>query len=108
MGKCGDFKLPSSSLSFCKSTGFQCRKAAVISKVIQLIEKHQNFDPNLLKDISIGYQLEEVSQQPKTGEKTVEFNSNSVKLVPSWFYYYNSKWYRIAPPTEGGDNDGLE
>ncbi|MFE0623943.1 YycH family regulatory protein [Priestia aryabhattai] len=77
-------------------------------KVIQLIEKHQNFDPNLLKDISIGYQLEEVSQQPKTGEKTVEFNSNSVKLVPSWFYYYNSKWYRIAPPTEGGDNDGLE
>ncbi|MBN8253450.1 YycH family regulatory protein [Priestia flexa] len=78
-------------------------------EVIEMIEKHQDFDPSLLNDISIGYQLEEGigDNQQQDTDKT-EYDSNSVTLVPSWFYYYNNKWYRVTLPDEGGVNGGLE
>ncbi|MCG3056746.1 two-component system activity regulator YycH, partial [Escherichia coli] len=48
-------------------------------EVIEMIEKHQDFDPSLLNDISIGYQLEEGigDNQQQDTDKT-EYDSNSV------------------------------
>ncbi|TYR80283.1 hypothetical protein FZC66_14250 [Priestia megaterium] len=74
--------------------------------VISIIENHQDFDPALLKDISIGYQLEEGINEE--AEKTADYDSNSVTLIPSWFYYYNNKWYQVTLPAERSLNDGLE
>ncbi|WP_078543277.1 YycH family regulatory protein [Litchfieldia alkalitelluris] len=68
--------------------------------VINAIKSQVDFDPTLLEDISIGYELVEFPEK-----------NNVATLVPIWSYKYNGWWRKIELSDEkevGGNEGGLE
>ncbi len=66
--------------------------------ILKAISSQPDFQPHLLEDITLGYELIE------TPEKI-----SVATLVPIWSYKYEGRWKRIDVPEElGGNEGGLE
>ena len=65
-------------------------------EALQSIQKINNFNPNLLEDIKIGYDMKLDSQ------------SLLVQLEPNWFYLYDREWVKLTNGIMGGKEIGLE
>jgi regulatory protein YycH of two-component signal transduction system YycFG len=67
---------------------------------LHYLEQMKEFNPLLLKDITIGYQMYQI-------------NTNLIFLKPSWFILYNGEWQVLQyepqlEEEEGEEADGLE
>lgn len=62
---------------------------------IEAIESIEDFDPDRLQDITVGYYM------------TRNESDNTYILDPVWYYKYNDSWARV-PVIGGGDPVGLE
>ncbi|MCQ6276670.1 hypothetical protein JMM81_17305 [Bacillus sp. V3B] len=59
------------------------------------VKKIDNYNPNLLQDLKIGYQMK-LTQ------------SLLIQLEPSWFYLYAGVWKQLKTEDLGGESIGLE
>ncbi|MFC3886323.1 YycH family regulatory protein [Bacillus songklensis] len=68
-------------------------------EIIERIEEQQpEFNPSLLKDVVVGYELVQEDQESKV-----------VSLEPAWYYLYNQqKWTKVEKKPIGGKWNGLE
>ncbi|MFB1081545.1 YycH family regulatory protein [Jeotgalibacillus sp. JSM ZJ347] len=62
---------------------------------IEAIESIEDYDPEKLQDVTVGYYM------------TKNSNDNTYTLDPVWYYKYNDSWARV-PVIGGGDPVGLE
>lgn len=62
---------------------------------LEKVRKIDNYNPDLLQDLKIGYQMN-LTQ------------SLLIQLEPSWFYLYDGVWTQLATEDSGGDIHGLE
>jgi regulatory protein YycH of two-component signal transduction system YycFG len=58
----------------------------------------EQYNPDKLEDMTIGY---EMTVDDSTG-------ADIVALKPTWYFFYDQDWVKIADKTEGGIIDGLE
>jgi len=63
---------------------------------LEKIQQRENYNPDLLEDIKIGYKM-------KMNVQTL-----LLSLEPSWFYLYDGEWYPLASNEIGGEQIGLE
>lgn len=63
---------------------------------LQNIQKSEGFNPRLLKNVKIGYEMDLNAQ------------SLLIQLEPSWYYLYNGSWQKWTPNELGGEKIGLE
>ncbi|WP_394237982.1 YycH family regulatory protein [Niallia oryzisoli] len=64
--------------------------------VLEKIQKINQFNPNLLENIKIGYDMKMNDQ------------SLLIQLEPSWYYLYNGVWKQLKTSEYGGEVHGLE
>lgn len=62
---------------------------------LEKVRKIDNYNPDLLQDLKIGYQMN-LTQ------------SLLIQLEPSWFYLYDGVWTQLVTEDSGGDIHGLE
>lgn len=62
---------------------------------LEKVRKIDNYSPDLLQDLKIGYQMN-LTQ------------SLLIQLEPSWFYLYDGVWTQLVTEDSGGDIHGLE
>jgi regulatory protein YycH of two-component signal transduction system YycFG len=76
----------------------QLAKGSKIIDYLQYLEEMKEFNPLLLKDITIGYEMTVI-------------NTNLIFLKPSWFIYYSGEWQALnyePQDEEEEDSSGLE
>ncbi|WP_042354555.1 YycH family regulatory protein [Bacillus rubiinfantis] len=66
-------------------------------QVLELIQGKEDFKPELLEQIVLGYQMKKVSNENRL-----------VLLKPAWFYRYDYSWESITKENLGGTSHGLE
>ncbi|MFK2826580.1 two-component system activity regulator YycH [Bacillus sp. B190/17] len=68
------------------------------TSALKQVKKREDFNPELLEDMAVGYQLQSDSQSPKV-----------IVLEPAWFYKYEGSWRQLSfiEDTEGSFH-GLE
>jgi regulatory protein YycH of two-component signal transduction system YycFG len=67
------------------------------TEIYEFLTTQKNFNPDLLEDLTLGYQMEKDPKEPKL-----------IVLEPSWFYKYNDIWGQIRLDYVRGGRDGLE
>ncbi|MDZ5710622.1 YycH family regulatory protein [Jeotgalibacillus haloalkalitolerans] len=80
------FEIPSESDTVSLGSGYDA---------IEAIESIEDFDPERLQDVTVGYYM------------TKNDSDNTYTLDPVWYYKYNDSWARV-PVLGGGDPVGLE
>ncbi|MBG9587976.1 YycH family regulatory protein [Cytobacillus firmus] len=68
------------------------------NRVMEYLLALDEFDPELLEDVRLGYQMMLVKEAQTT----------FIRLEPSWFYRYEGTWKSISLDETGGMNNGLE
>ncbi|MGG1481982.1 two-component system activity regulator YycH [Bacillus smithii] len=67
-------------------------------EALDFLSKQPDFNPDLLEDMEIGYQLIRSPQTPKI-----------LILEPAWYYKYGESWFPLTNKNSGGGNQsGLE
>ena len=65
-------------------------------EALEKIRQLDQFNADLLEDVTIGYQMKRDSQ------------SLLVDIVPCWYYLYDGVWKSLTFEGSGGDQVGLE
>ncbi|OCA82203.1 hypothetical protein A8F94_20015 [Bacillus sp. FJAT-27225] len=65
--------------------------------VIEFLHSRENFKPELLESLVLGYRMEREPQLKRL-----------IVLEPAWFYLYNNSWEEISMDELGGVKRGLE
>jgi regulatory protein YycH of two-component signal transduction system YycFG len=65
--------------------------------VIEYLESKDNFKPEMLESLVLGYRMERDPQSQRL-----------IILEPAWFYLYNNSWEEISTDELGGIKRGLE
>ena len=65
-------------------------------EALERIRQMDQFNVDLLEDVTIGYQMKKDSQ------------SLLVDIVPCWYYLYDGVWKPLTFEGSGGDQVGLE
>jgi len=66
-------------------------------ELVEFLQKKQNFKPELLEELILGYRMERDSEENKL-----------ILLEPTWFYRYDKTWGQITMDDLGGSKHGLE
>jgi regulatory protein YycH of two-component signal transduction system YycFG len=65
--------------------------------IVNYLNDQNDFNPELLEDLRLGYQMENDPKEPKL-----------IVLEPAWFYRYNGTWSQVRLNALRGAQDGLE
>ena len=65
--------------------------------VLKFLQSKKNFKPELLEQLTLGYQMERDSKEERL-----------ILLEPTWFYRYDKTWGQITLEDLGGSKHGLE
>jgi regulatory protein YycH of two-component signal transduction system YycFG len=66
-------------------------------ETLKFLQDRKNFNPELLDQLILGYQMERDSEENKL-----------ILLKPTWFYHYDKTWRQITMDDLGGLKYGLE